>query len=278
MDEFFIPINSHLRDTLTQESSLIRLLLETEDTINNSVNVQTPFTSSPDCIETCFQLMMGQPIIKNVNSTLCQEVLQLLDFLSADKAMNRLFEALVTSNMSTLNSIWMFAASIQVVFPPPNTIFNTFTTRFHELGLNLFTITQTKSPRRARSQIRSYLRAAAFRQHHNTFSCPFCNCRLHFERDQQQTTRTNCCGSYIHTATLCAQRFLTQWNCNYCQCALDSHGNLQHTEVFYAEGQRFHIRNKRGIESYAILPTLNLNHLLPTRLNRRNKPMFIHPD
>jgi hypothetical protein len=276
MHKFTVNLKRFPPSILADMSELFCLLLSVEDADSHELRVELPFPTTADRVHHCLTLIIDADqqdtwyyLMLQDN---CLQLLHLLDFLSAPKAMDRIFTMMVVSSTATLHSIWIFAQALKALLSGQDALYQHFDSTFAAHGIKLKQLLMMSTPRKARTYIRSSLRAARFRQNANTFKCPFCSMRLHFERDSAVIAQVPCCGSRIHITPDCADAFLDQWNCVHCDCQLDEEGNMLWPEHFLGEGSRFQIRAKRGIPAYKVLPNIALERI--ARKSARLRPWY----
>ena len=276
MQKFTVNLNRYPPTTLADMSELFALLLNVEDTDNQALTVELPFPTTINRINHCLSLMMNENHLNTYQHLIiednCFQLLHLLDFLSAPKAMDSIFTMMVVSDTATLHSTWIFAQALKKLITTQENLYRHFDSTFTAHGIKLQQLLQITTPRKARTYIRSSLRAARFMQNKNTFKCPFCSVRLHFKRDNAIIAQVPCCGSRIHITPDCADSFLSNWNCIHCDCQLDEEGNMLWPEHFLGEGSRFQVRAKRRVPAYKVLPNIKLAQI--ARKSERLRPWF----
>ena len=262
MYSFTLNLDLFSPSKMALESDLFRLLLSIEDDNNQMLRINLPFATTKHAVQHSLGLMTTTDRTHTLNYLMtedhCYQVLYLLDFLGASAAVDRVFALMVVSNTATLHTTWTFIQALTAWLPRYDAVFDQFVRAFAKQGLTLNRILRAATPRKARHYIRSSLRAASWRLYDRTFVCPFCTSRFHFDRDCDKITQTHCCGSRIHLDVQCVWRYLNAWNCVYCDCQIDIDGNMLWPDTTQAEGSRFHIRAKRGVAPYAMLPNLAL--------------------
>jgi len=279
MYSFTVNLDLFSPSNMALESDLFRLLLSIEDDNNQMLHIKLPFATTKDTVQHSLGLMTTADRTHTLSYLMkedhCCQVLYLLDFLGAAAALDRVFALMVVSNAATIHTTWTFIQALTTWLPKYDAVFDHFTHAFTKHGLRLSRVLRAATPRKARHYIRSSFRAASWKLYDRTFVCPFCTTRFHFDRDCDSLTQTHCCGSRIHLDVQCVWRYLNAWNCIYCDCQIDTDGNMLWPDTTQAEGSRFQIRAKRGVAPYAILPTLALWHIVAEPL--RNGPFFVVP-
>ena len=111
------------------------------------------------------------------------------------------------------------------------------------------------------------------------------NQKIHIKLPSATTTDTVLClldflgesaaADRVFMAISDAATLHNAWNRVYCDCQIDTDGNMLWPDITQAEGSRFQIRAKQGVAPYAILPTLALWHIVAEPL--RNGPFFLVP-
>ena len=251
------------------------------DEENTSFEIMFPFEVSDNVVQETFSLLVNTKVehIAGLvsNEVICQQVIRCLDFLGAELHLRILFNVTRSrqwENYHSIKSIYNVWMAVKALFSANDPTYRHVEPMMIEkIGINDIAKVSSLAPAKARSYIRSCIRARKNRQYRDTFVCPFCSKRFHFDTNQSDIARANCCYSALHTAEQCLASMASLTNCCHCHCALDGEGNLICSELFYGEGSRFQIRRKRGVGPYVQLPKLNL----PLEHLKTSGPKFIPP-
>ena len=273
-----LVFDHHTASKLAEVTNYFNLATFASDRIdeeNTSFDIMFPFEVSDNVVHETFSVLVNTQVehISGLvsNQVICEQVIRCLDFLGAELHLRILFNVSCSREWENYRSIYNVCMAVNVLFSAQDNTYRHFESLMREkIGITEMAKVFSLTPRLARKYIRSCMRARNFRQYRETFVCPFCKKRLHFDRDESNIARANCCYSGIHTAEQCLVRMASLTNCYHCHCGLDGEGNLIWSETFYAEGSRFEIRRKRGIGPYVQLPKLNL----PLEQLRISAPRF----